>query len=58
MRVALSKRPKKDGPGLIYILVALVVVAVAGARFLGFSPSRGHGPPPRRQEESLPPPST
>src|SRR5690606_29168924 len=50
MRVALSKRPKKDGPGLIYILVALVVVAVAGARFLGFSPSRGDGPPPPRKE--------
>src|SRR5690625_1289146 len=27
-----------DGPGLLFFLVALVVVAVAGARFLGFAP--------------------
>lgn len=27
-----------DGPGLLFILVALVVVAVAGARFFGFGP--------------------
>lgn len=36
-----------DGPGLMFFLVALVVVAVAGARFLGFSPdfSGGSGLP-------------
>lgn len=38
MRVALSKKPKGHGPGLVYIVVALVVVGVAAARFLGFSP--------------------
>lgn len=27
-----------DGPGLLFFLVALVVVAVAGARFFGFAP--------------------
>lgn len=27
-----------DGPGILFFLVALVVVAVAGARFLGFAP--------------------
>lgn len=37
--MAKSKRPPKKGPGLIYILVVLVAVAVVGARFFGFSPS-------------------
>lgn len=57
MRVALSKRPKKDGPGLIYILVALVVVAVAGARFLGFSPGPKGDRPPSQGEKQSPSPS-
>jgi stage II sporulation protein P len=32
---------KNNGPGLFFILVALVVVAVVGARYLGFYPSAG-----------------
>lgn len=38
----------KRGPGLLYILAALVVVAIAGARFFGFAPGGdGPHPPPR-----------
>lgn len=32
---------KNNGPGLFFILVALVVVAVVGARYLGFYPTNG-----------------
>lgn len=32
---------ERNGPGLFFILVALVVVAVLGARYLGFYPSAG-----------------
>lgn len=32
------KAPPANGPGLLFILVALVAVAVAGARLLGFGP--------------------
>ena len=47
MRVALAKKPKSQGPGLLLLVVALVVVAVAGARFFGFVPGRdGGGRPP------------
>ena len=38
-----------DGPGLMFFLVALVVVAVAGARFLGFSPDFSGGIGPARR---------
>jgi len=56
MRVALSRKPKSHGPGLVYMLVALVVVALAGARFFGFMPGRngesgGSGQEQRRQEQ-------
>lgn len=38
-RIRLPKwKAGEDGPGLLFFLVALVVVAVAGARFLGFAP--------------------
>lgn len=38
-----KRTPPHRGPGLLYIIAALVVVAVAGARFFGFSPG-GDGP--------------
>lgn len=37
----LRERTESDGPGLLFILVALVAVAVAGARLLGFAPGLG-----------------
>src|SRR5690625_2306783 len=37
----LRKHSESDGPGLLFILVALVAVAVAGARLLGFTPGMG-----------------
>lgn len=37
----LRRRSESDGPGLLFILVALVAVAVAGARLLGFTPGLG-----------------
>lgn len=49
MHVALAKRPKGKGPGLVYLLIALVVVGVAAAKFLGFSPGAQHGS--RTQQE-------
>lgn len=54
MHVALSKKPKGHGPGLVYILVALVVVGVAGARFLGFAPGGREGAPPGQEESRGP----
>jgi len=30
-----------DGPGLTFLLVALVIIAIAGAKFLGFTPGKG-----------------
>lgn len=38
IRLPQWKAGDNDGPGLLFFLVALVVVAVAGARFLGFAP--------------------
>lgn len=32
------RRKEKDGPGLLFILVTLIVVAVVGAKFFGFYP--------------------
>ncbi len=37
--MAIKKTVSNRGPGLLYIIAALVVVAVAGARFFGFAPS-------------------
>ena len=31
-------RNEKNGPGLLFIVVTLIVVAVVGARFFGFMP--------------------
>lgn len=44
--MAFPKKPKSHGPGLLYILGALIVVAIAGARFFGFAPPGGPGDPP------------
>jgi hypothetical protein len=45
--MAVPKRPgffaDKDGPGLTLVLVALVVVAVLGAKYFGFAPKRDPG---------------
>lgn len=40
-------RNEKNGPGLLFIVVTLIVVAVVGARFFGFMPGQ--------QDEELPP---
>lgn len=40
-------RNEKNGPGLLFIVVTLIVVAVVGARFFGFMP---------KDEEQVPPP--
>lgn len=37
--MATKRSVPQRGPGLLYIIAALVVVAVAGARFFGFAPS-------------------
>lgn len=37
----LSKAASSNGPSLLFILVALIAVAVAGARLLGFGPGLG-----------------
>ncbi len=42
--MALSKNSKDRGPGLLYIVAAIVIVAVAGARFLGFTPGANVDP--------------
>ncbi len=41
-------RNEKNGPGLLFIVVTLIVVAVVGARFFGFMPGGG-------EDEPLPP---
>lgn len=40
-------RTEKNGPGLLFIVITLIVVAVVGARFFGFMPGD--------EEESIPP---
>ncbi len=39
--MARNRRKEKNGPGLLFVLVTLVVVAVVGARFFGFYPESG-----------------
>ncbi len=46
--MARMARNEKNGPGLLFIVVTLIVVAVVGARFFGFMPGGG-------EEEPLPP---
>jgi len=58
--VARMRRTERNGPGLLFILVTLVVVAVVGARFLGFYPQSGDnglGPPQRKADEETQPPA-
>jgi len=38
MRLANFKTSEKSGPGLLFILIALIVAAVVGAKFFGFYP--------------------
>lgn len=58
--MARIRRREKNGPGLLFILVTLVVVAVVGARFFGFYPETtergGETPPSQVQEERADPP--
>lgn len=54
MRVALVKKPKGHGPGLVYLLVALVVVGAAAAKFLGFSPWGSRDPGTRMEQPGDP----
>lgn len=50
-------RNEKNGPGLLFIVVTLIVVAVVGARFFGFMPGDEEEPlPPVVQVEDPPPP--
>jgi stage II sporulation protein P len=48
--LARIRRREKNGPGLLFVLVTLVVVAVVGARFFGFYPGG--------EEEQVPQPPT
>ena len=47
---------KDRGPGLLYIVAAIVVVAVAAARFLGFAPGSDTGQPGDRTRTEQPAP--
>ncbi len=42
--LARFRKPQRNGPGLLFILVALVVVAAAGARFMGLTPGTSFEP--------------
>lgn len=44
--MARNRRNERNGPGLLFILVTLVVVAVVGARFFGFYPENPEQPIP------------
>lgn len=46
--MARNRRNEKNGPGLLFVLVTLIVVAVVGARFFGFYPETSDEvePPP------------
>lgn len=51
-------RNEKNGPGLLFIIVTLIVVAVVGARFFGFMPGaeeKAPDPPLVRTDEPMPP---
>ncbi|MDI9419858.1 MAG: hypothetical protein GX228_07075 [Firmicutes bacterium] len=53
--MARIRRKEKSGPGLLFILVTLVVVAVVGARFFDFYPGSGDDeipPPPSAEDDS------
>lgn len=54
--MSLKTTSPQRGPGFLYIIAALVVVAVAGARFFGFSPSEQRSdisqPRPRAERPS------
>ena len=47
---------RAGGPGLLFVLVALLVVAVVGARFLGLMPGSQEGAPSRPPSQPQAPP--
>ncbi|MBE3597687.1 MAG: stage II sporulation protein P [Limnochordaceae bacterium] len=48
-----GKTERVGGPGLLFVLVALLVVAVVGGRFLGLIPGeRGQAPSPARPPQA------
>ena len=49
-------RSERNGPGLLFIVVTLVVVAVVGARFFGFYPETEPSEPPQVKVEDPQPP--
>ncbi|HOB07855.1 MAG TPA: stage II sporulation protein P [Limnochordia bacterium] len=59
--MARIRRKEKSGPGLLFVLVTLVVVAVVGARFFGFYPGgekeQVPQPPSFDEDSGTPPPS-
>lgn len=54
--MARMRRSERNGPGLLFIVVTLVVVALVGARFFGFYPeSKPDDPPQVKMEDPKPP---
>lgn len=61
--MARIRRNEKNGPGLLFVLVTLIVVAVVGARFFGFYPEAPDeevppAPIPGEEQPGVPPTST
>lgn len=54
------RTPKKDGPGLVFILIVLVVVGAIAAKIFGLFPGAEPPPPeePRTEVEDVAPPPT
>lgn len=57
--MAIARAPERNGPGILFVLVALVVAAVLGAKYLGLNPaewlrSRGHSPEARPETPGMP----
>lgn len=60
MEVARFRGGERNGPGLLFILVVLVVVAVLGAKYFGFAPGGRQVrpvPPKDAQEKAAPEPA-
>lgn len=56
--VSVTRLPEKNGPGLLFILVALVVAAVVGAKLFGFGPGGKWSLPRGGGGTQLPPPGS
>ncbi len=50
------RRREKNGPGLLFIVITLIVVAIAGARFFDISPEQIEPPAAPRAEDTHPSP--